>query len=535
MKKIAACFLAVLLAATALTSTVFAASDAANSDWSKKTVTLTNTAEAELSVRVGDIDALNDEYAVEEYGYNPFSAKDQYSHSYAWLKDDADPAGTDRIFVGSRYKGESRDGYSSWYNEYKAGYDTENAYGNGALKLTMSYNAAGIKVKNAILQLCIDDFQAPSFGSHFTVTLNGKDAPFIAELLNHVDQTGPTSYIISAIIPSGFYADIASGKLEIVIDETTGVGDGYAIDFAKLLVNYNDRMFTGKFSGYTVPGATVRLLGTATTVKASATGGFSFEAIPGLNAVRASKNGFEENYDFGIVLSSGTEWEATVFLYEGKGNPDIDFSKFAETNAWEKASAWAEQWLKEADARGLIPDCLIGADMTKQITRQEFAAVAVKIYEALSGETAAPVKNNPFTDCKDTEVLKAVNIGITNGTAADKFSPDVVLNREQLATMLTRIYKKVALEDWTLATDSSYNAQFQTMFTMPPKFADDAAISAFAKDSVYFMKAQGIIDGVGDNKFAPKHGMTKNESASYGLATREQALKIAVGMVENLK
>ncbi|MBR5767053.1 MAG: hypothetical protein IKX86_00045, partial [Clostridia bacterium] len=303
-------------------------SDSENGDWNQKSVVLKNTSEAELVVRVGDIDACNDENALSEGEYNPFTAKSQYAHGYPWAKDDSDPAGTDRIFVGSKWKGESTDGYSSNYSEFKSGNDTENAYGEGALTLIMEYDASEITVNNAILQLCIDDFQAVSWESNFTVTLNGKDAPFIAELLNHTDQTGPTAYIVSAIIPSGFFREIAGGKLVIVIDETTGIGDGYAIDFAKLLINYDDKVFTGKFTGTTEPGATVRLLGTSTTVTASSTGGFSFNAIPGINAVRASKNGFVENYDSGIVLSSGTEWEASVSLTEGKGTADIDFSKF---------------------------------------------------------------------------------------------------------------------------------------------------------------------------------------------------------------
>lgn len=325
----------ILLAAAMLPVNSFAKSDPENGDWSQKNAVLENTAEAELVIRVGDIDACNDEYAVSENGYNPFSAKDQYAHGYPWLKDDTDPDGTDRIYVGSKWKGESDDGYSENYQDYHEGSDTENAYGDGVLKLTMNYSLSGKKIQSVILQLCIDDFQAISRESNFTVTLNGKDAPFIAELLNHADQTGPTSYIVSAIIPSGFFEDIASGKLEIAIDETTGKGDGYAIDFAKLLINYNEKVFTGTFSGYTEPGATVRLLGTSTTVTASSDGKFTFNAIPGINAVRASKKGYKENYDFGIVLSSGTEWEANVPLDEGTGTPDIDFSKFGITSASE--------------------------------------------------------------------------------------------------------------------------------------------------------------------------------------------------------
>lgn len=218
-------------------------------------------------------------------------------------------------------------------------------------------------------------------------------------------------------------------------------------------------------------------------------------------------------------------------LYTGAFSP---YSNVIGTKVFD-ASGWALPYVEQADALGLIPDCLVGQDLSKQITRQEFAAVAVKIYESLSGTKSIPVAVNPFTDCSDSEVLKGYNIGITNGTAANKFSPNEILNREQLATMLTRIYKKVALQGWTLATDGNYNEQFKTMFAMPAAFADDSVISAWAKDSVYFMKSQGIIDGVGSNLFAPKHGTTAGEAAGYGLATREQALKIAVGMVTNLK
>ena len=339
MKKILLACVTGALLALSLTFSVSAYSDSANGDWGQKSAILKNTSEAELVVRTGDIDACNDEYAVSDNKYNPFTAKDQYSHGYPWIKDEDDPPGTDRIFVGSNWKGEGCDGYSGNYVSYKNGDDTENAYGDGALSLSMEYDASGITVKNAILQLCIDDFQANSFNSVFTVTLNGKNAPFIAELLNHTDQTGPTAYIISAIIPSAFFEDISTGKLTVVIDETTGIGDGYAIDFAKLLINYDDKVFTGTFSGTTEPGATVRLLGTSTTVTASSNGGFTFSAIPGINAVRASKNGFTENYDSGIVLSSETEWSAEVPLEEGSGEPDIDFSEFGVTSGSESSNA----------------------------------------------------------------------------------------------------------------------------------------------------------------------------------------------------
>ena len=540
-KKIISIILVLLMALSLLPASAMAATDASNGDWSAKTVTLRNTSEAELMVRVGDIDALNDEYAIED-GYNPFTAVNQHAHSYPWVNDSTDPVGTDRIYVGSSRSVDVCDGYSGYFMGYRNGDDTENAYGDGALEITMSYDASGITVRNALLQLCIDDFQALSFESNYTVKINGKDAPFIAELLNHVDQTGPTSYITSAIIPTSFYSDISSGRFEITIDETTGCGDGFAVDFAKLLINYKNDVFTGRFTGTTNPNATVRLLGTSTTVKASATGGFEFEAVPGLNAVRASLDGYVEGYDFGIVFSENNtlseydeKWAPDITLYSGVGNPDIDFSQFGVTAAWENASQWALAELAEADRLGLIPDNLKDADLTKPITRAEFAAVSVKVYEALSGEKASPVAVNPFTDTNDAEVLKAYQVGITTGTSATTFDPNTLLNREQAATMLTRVYKKISIAGWEMSKDGEFAGTFNAMFTMPSPFADDAVISDWAKPSVYFMVANGIINGVGDNTFAPRATTDAEVAIGYAQATREQALAIATRMVNNLK
>ena len=237
----------------------------------------------------------------------------------------------------------------------------------------------------------------------------------------------------------------------------------------------------------------------------------------------------------GKVPADGKYKYVRITDIEGQSSswPGADIDAVAGLNAKVPASGseWANEELEKADAMGLIPDCLDGADLTADITRAEFAAVAVKVYEALSGTPAIPIVNNPFTDCNDVEVLKAYNIGAVNGTSATTYDPDALLNREQAATMLTRVFKKVTLAGWTLPTDS----QFTLPYTKPAAFADDKDISDWSKDSVYFMAANGIINGVGNNKFAPKNVTTEEEANGYANATREQALIIAVRMVENLK
>lgn len=195
-----------------------------------------------------------------------------------------------------------------------------------------------------------------------------------------------------------------------------------------------------------------------------------------------------------------------------------------------KSSEWAGTTVEKAEQFGLIPDALKGADLTKPITRKEFAAVCVKLYEKLSSEFATPAAKNPFIDTKDAEVLKAYNVDITSGIAADKFGPDIILNREQAATMLTRVFKKVFVPGWTLKEDGKYSFNY----TMPPKFADDAKISEWAKPSVYFMVSHKIISGVGSNTFAPRATTSAEEAAGYASATREQALAISLRIFENL-
>lgn len=195
-----------------------------------------------------------------------------------------------------------------------------------------------------------------------------------------------------------------------------------------------------------------------------------------------------------------------------------------------QASDWAVAEIAKADELGLIPDSLKTADLTKPITRAEFAAVSVKLYEKLSGNAAQLPATNPFTDTNDPEVLKAYHTGITAGVAADRFAPTDLLNREQAATMLTRVFKKAYVEGWTLEDDGKFTFNYDA----PPKFADDARISDWAKPSVYFMVAHGIISGVGNNEFAPRAVTTAEQAMNYAVATREQALAIAVRMVEKL-
>lgn len=191
-------------------------------------------------------------------------------------------------------------------------------------------------------------------------------------------------------------------------------------------------------------------------------------------------------------------------------------------SAYTGESDWAAAELKKAEEYSLIPPSLESADVSKAITRSEFASLSVKLYEALGKTELKAAETNPFSDTADEQVLKAYAAGITTGTSDTTFEPDALLSREQAATMLARTYSK------------SMDKEAKPSGTAE-KFADDGFISDWAKDSVYFMAENAIINGIGEGKFAPRNVTKEQEDALYANSTREQAVAISVRMYEKFK
>lgn len=192
------------------------------------------------------------------------------------------------------------------------------------------------------------------------------------------------------------------------------------------------------------------------------------------------------------------------------------------SSAYTGVSDWAKAEVEKAEKYALIPASLADAELSKPITRSEFAGLSVKLYEAFSGKSIELPKENPFNDTADSEVLKAYAAGITTGTSDTTFDPDSLLSREQAATMLARAYSK--------SMDTEIKPSEKTK-----AFSDDAEISDWARDSVYFMAENGIINGVGDNCFAPKNVTAEQEADRYANSTREQSVAISVRMFEKFK
>jgi hypothetical protein len=188
---------------------------------------------------------------------------------------------------------------------------------------------------------------------------------------------------------------------------------------------------------------------------------------------------------------------------------------------YSKASTWAKTELEKADALGLIPDILKGADLTKPITREEFCELSVLLYDKTADTASSAVSPNPFTDTKNEQILKAFNIGITTGTSATTFSPKQLITREQCAAMLFRAIQAINPGgDYSVAGVAD--------------FPDQKYIATYAVAATKYMSKSGILTGDAQGNFMPKATTSAQEAAGYGMATREQAIALSVRTYEKM-
>ena len=180
-----------------------------------------------------------------------------------------------------------------------------------------------------------------------------------------------------------------------------------------------------------------------------------------------------------------------------------------------QASEWAETELAQAEEAALIPAALENSDLTKPITRQEYAAAAVALYDQLLALNPGAVvmereavypegRQGPFTDVDDEAVTAAYRRGLIEGVGHGKFDPDGTLTREQAATILQRILAQAAVPLPGLCGTSFVN------------MTDTDRISPWAKEGAALMANLGIIqgkpDGNGGALFHPWGTLTGQEA-----------------------
>jgi len=115
------------------------------------------------------------------------------------------------------------------------------------------------------------------------------------------------------------------------------------------------------------------------------------------------------------------------------------------------------------------------------------------------------------------------------GVAPNRFDPNMILNRETAATGLARTFKKWYYPGWTFPTDANFPLDYGFSII----FGDNALISYWAWDSVQFMAINGVIRGFDDGTFRPRNSTSRQVAEGYANATRQQAIAMALRMVEH--
>lgn len=158
------------------------------------------------------------------------------------------------------------------------------------------------------------------------------------------------------------------------------------------------------------------------------------------------------------------------------------------------ASKWALPEILSAKEKGLLTPNTSTSFQT-DITRGQFAELVVNMVERATGSEMKTAAENTFTDCKDTAVLKAFASGIVNGTSSTTFSPQSLITREQIATMLYRAvtYIERVTEQTYMQKNDSLNA-----------YADKKDVSSWAKTGVGIMANNGIMKGTSETMLSPQ-------------------------------
>lgn len=166
----------------------------------------------------------------------------------------------------------------------------------------------------------------------------------------------------------------------------------------------------------------------------------------------------------------------------------------------EKVSDWAQAEIDLARGAGLVTEHT-GSYMTRNVTRFQFAELAVNLVETLTGEALVPAAADTFSDCTEEAVLKAYAAGIVTGVGEGRFDPEAETNREQIAAMLLR----------TIDYLEGDRTEFVERFSDLSAFTDAGDISSWAADAMGVLAHNGLMQGSG-GKLSPKDPCTVEQS-----------------------
>ena len=172
-----------------------------------------------------------------------------------------------------------------------------------------------------------------------------------------------------------------------------------------------------------------------------------------------------------------------------------------EPDMTDVAQDWSHPYISYCLQEGFFDGMTDSAfEPKKQVTRAAFVTLLGRAAGIDPADYGAPEFSDvPANADYAPYVTWAKEAGVTAGTGdGTVFSPDMIISREQICTMLIRYCDKVGIA--LPASDGS-------------KFIDDTEIDSWAQDGVYRAKTAGIVSGRGENRFDPNALLTRQEIA----------------------
>ncbi|MDR0857790.1 MAG: alpha/beta fold hydrolase [Oscillospiraceae bacterium] len=215
-----------------------------------------------------------------------------------------------------------------------------------------------------------------------------------------------------------------------------------------------------------------------------------------VSTISATNNGKIENsagfaVDHGALVTDASVLAAIQTIIGGEASEPSEPETSLPTP--EGVSDWAVEAVTKALLGGLVPEAL-QADYQQAITRAEFSALAVTLFEKVSG-TELPATAE-FKDTDDVNVRKLATLGVIVGIGGGNFAPDASLTREQAAVILVNLAKAAGI----------------AIPEVPTTAADSDSISPWALTQVGQIQAVKVMLEVGNGEFAPKTAYTREQS-----------------------
>lgn len=188
------------------------------------------------------------------------------------------------------------------------------------------------------------------------------------------------------------------------------------------------------------------------------------------------------------------------------GNSGNIFSSTAEKLAHLHLAYWDSADAENARAYQLstqIPVRINGVELVATASPKTPSAAFVSAN--CQGDNIVTEAPHPFTDVVTEsfaydDIALLYELAITQGTGASSYSPEMSVDREQMAAFLARIWRLLAPE--TPAPEGDYPF-------------DDVDPSSFAYDDIHLIFELGVTTGTGQTTYSPAREVSREQMAAF--------------------